>query len=127
MESELGKSRFDYMTDLAELSKAKTLDLALQQSIAILRNLFGTRRVNIYWLDNESMVFRKKYGYDPQKQMPKQIPNSDMLMLSKPMVWRNNQFLEDKSEDKASSDQIKNIHFCTDWFSKWSGRVDFGR
>ena len=50
------------------------------------------------------MVFRKRYGYDPQKQMPRQIPNSDMLMLSKPMVWRNNQIprtLKDNSEESG--------------------------
>ena len=99
-------SKIDQIIQLAELSEARSLNYALQQSIPILRNLFNAKLVNIYWLDDDGMVYRRNYGYDPNNLMPRQLPVSDMMMLSRSMVWRNNLNSEDKSEKEASLLQL---------------------
>ncbi len=101
-EYDVNKSKFDQVIQLAELSKANSLNLALQQSVPILRGLFNAKLVNIYWLDDDGMVYRRNFGFDPNNLMPRQLPLSDMMMLSRSMVWRNNLNSEAKI-DKVDS------------------------
>ena len=97
---------FDHVIQLAELSEASSLNFALQKSIPILRGLFNAKLINIYWLDDDGMVYRRNYGYDPNKLLPTQLPVSDMMMLSRPMVWRNNLNSEAKSNKDTSLLQL---------------------
>lgn len=82
-------NRFEQLLALAKLSETQSLDAAQKQAIGILRKIFHANIVNLYWIDEAQPILRIKFSNDPYQVMPSQLPSKDLLMLSKPLIWRN--------------------------------------
>lgn len=81
--------RFENILDLAKLSEFPSLASAQKQAIRILRRLFHANIVNLYWVDQTEPILRIAESNDPYHLMPNQLPSKDLVMLSKPLIWRN--------------------------------------
>lgn len=83
-----GGKRFEHILALAKLSEEQSLDKAQKQAVRILRKIFQANIVNIYWIDENEPVLRIAASSDPFHLMPSQLPSMDLVMLSKPIIWR---------------------------------------
>lgn len=81
--------RFQHILELAKLSEEQTLDMAQKQAVRILREIFQANIVNLYWIDEKEPVLKIAASNDPFHVMPSQLPSMDLVMLSKPIIWRN--------------------------------------
>jgi PAS domain S-box-containing protein len=83
-----GGKRFENILALAKLSDEQSLDVAQKQAVRILRRIFHANIVNLYWVDDKEPVLRIAASNDPFHIMPVQLPSMDLVMLSKPIIWR---------------------------------------
>ncbi|NSW51849.1 MAG: PAS domain-containing protein [Anaerolineae bacterium] len=83
--------RFDAIRNLLFLIEEQSLEIAMGKAIPILRALFRANAIAFYLLDDKSPLMNRYVAFDHAKILPRTLPASDMMMLSKPLMWRNNQ------------------------------------
>ena len=81
--------RFDHILSLSKLTEEQSLDMAQKKAVRILRRIFHANVVTMYWVDEKEPMLRIIAGNDPYHVMPSQLPATDLVMLSKPVIWRN--------------------------------------
>jgi PAS domain S-box-containing protein len=84
-----GRNRFEHILSLAKLTEEQSFENAQKQAVRILRKVFHANIVNIYWIDEKEPVLRIAASNDPFHMMPSQLPSTDLVMLSKPLIWKN--------------------------------------